>query len=141
MGAWGHATFDNDDAADWVWELEKSPDDGLLERTLAAVAAAGAEEYVEAPDAACAVAAAEVVAAALGGARDRLEAGGPYAEGAVGWVEAHGAGVRLQLRPLALSALRRVRDGSELRELWDDAGADDWLAEVGELERRLEQAA
>jgi hypothetical protein len=141
MGAWGHAPFDNDDAADWVAELEEAPDDGVLERTLAAVASAGADEYVEASDGACAVAAAEVVAAALGGSRDRLVAGGSFAEGAVAWVEAHGARVRPELVSVALAAIRRVRDRSELRELWDDAGADDWLAELAELERRLERAA
>jgi Domain of unknown function (DUF4259) len=141
MGAWGHAPFDNDDAADWVADLERAPDDELLERTLTAVAAAGADEYVEEPDGASAIAAAEVVAAALTGSRDRLEAGGPFAEGAVAWVEARGAGVRPELAGLALTALRRVRDKSELRELWDDAGADDWLAELAALEGRLEQAA
>lgn len=26
MGAWGHGPFDNDDAGDWVWELEESED-------------------------------------------------------------------------------------------------------------------
>ena len=141
MGAWGHAIFDNDDAADWVYELEASAGDELLERTLASVATAGAGEYVEAPDGAAALAAAEVVAASLTSSRDVLVAGGSYAEGALRWVEANGATVRPSLAPLALAALRRVRDSSELRELWDDAGADDWLAELASLERRLEGAA
>jgi len=140
MGAWGHGIFDNDDAADWVYELEESSGDALLERTLTTVADA-ADEDVEAPDAAAALAAAEVVAAALTGSSDTLVAGGPYSEGAVRWVEANGGSARRSLAPLALRALRRVRDSSELRELWEEAGADEWLAEVAGLERRLGAAA
>src|SRR5918996_298232 len=67
MGAWGAGIFDNDDAADWVYELEQAGDDSVLAETLAAVANAGADAYVEAPDAAAALAAAAVVAAALTG--------------------------------------------------------------------------
>ena len=139
MGAWGHRIFDNDDAADWVFELEESEGDGLLERTLESVATADVED-VEGPDAAAALAAGEVVAAALGGSRDGLAAGGSYAEGAVRWVDANGGTVRRSLAPLAVRALRCVRESSELRELWDEAGPDEWLAEIAALERRLEAA-
>ena len=31
MGAWAAGSFDNDDAADWVWELKGSDDIGILE--------------------------------------------------------------------------------------------------------------
>jgi hypothetical protein len=137
MGAWGAGIFDNDDAADWVYELEQAGDDSVLAETLAAVANAGADAYVEAPDAAAALAAAAVVAAALTGSHDVLVAGGPYAEGALRWVEADATRVRSELAPLALSAVRRARDKSELRDLWDEAGADEWLAAVAEVERGL----
>ncbi len=51
-----------------------------------------------------------------------------------------GGSVRAELVPLALAAVRRAREGSELRELWDEAEPDDWLAEVADLERRLRSA-
>jgi hypothetical protein len=30
MGAWGHDSFDNDDAGDWVYELEESSDMSVI---------------------------------------------------------------------------------------------------------------
>jgi hypothetical protein len=140
MGAWGHGIFDNDDAADWVYELEEAADDGVVERTLRAVASQPEDAYVEAPEAAAALAAAEVVAASVTGSHDALVSGGAYSEGALAWVRSHGSAVRPELVPLALAALRRARHSSELRELWDEAGPDEWLAEVGGLERRLQSA-
>jgi hypothetical protein len=140
MGAWGHGSFDNDDAADWVFELEDATDDSVLERTLTAVASAPPDAYVESPEAASALAAAEVVASAATGSREALAAGGSYSEGALAWVERHGSSVRAELVPLALAAVRRARENSELRELWDEAEPDDWLAEVADLERRLQSA-
>ncbi len=137
MGAWGHRPFDNDDAADWVWELESAEDDRVLEATLRVVAHASADAYVESDEAARAVAAAELVAAALDGDRGELIAGGPYAEGALAWTEKNGGRVRGELVPLAL----RARDESEARDLWDEAGADEWLAGLAALERRLESLA
>ena len=141
MGAWGHGLFDNDDAADWVWELEEAQDDRVLEEALQAVASRPPNAYVESSEAACALAAAEVVAAATTGSRDVLVAAGPYAEGAIAWLDAHAGAVRPGLVPLARRALRRARDDSELRELWDEADPGPWLAEVDALERRLQAAA
>jgi hypothetical protein len=34
MGAWGIGNFDNDDASDWVYELEEVEDMSLVEATL-----------------------------------------------------------------------------------------------------------
>ena len=62
-GAWGEGSFDNDDALDWVAECVKSATPAPV---LAAVDAAVRSKYVEAPAGSAAVAAAEVVAAALG---------------------------------------------------------------------------
>ena len=64
MGAWGVGIYDNDDAADWVAELE----DGGLAVVSAALSTIVDGDYVEAPEGARAVAAADVVA--------RLRSGG-----------------------------------------------------------------
>lgn len=74
MGAWGVGSFENDDAGDWVWELEEAGDGSFLVDTLQPVADAAADKYVEVGEAACALAAAEVVAAALGQPGDDLPA-------------------------------------------------------------------
>ena len=82
MGAWGTGSFENDDAMDWVADLEGSDDLAIVVETLSRVADAG-DDYVETPEGAAAVAAAEVVAALLG-------ASGPTVTDEVReWVNAH----------------------------------------------------
>src|SRR6478735_8900442 len=66
MGSWGVLPFENDDALDWVWELEDAEDFSVLELSLEHVASAEPDENVEAADAEEALAAAEVVSALLG---------------------------------------------------------------------------
>ena len=65
MGAWGRGSFDNDDAADWALELEAA--DNLLPLADAFDLPTG---YLEAPDGCIALAAAEVLLALAGKARD-----------------------------------------------------------------------
>ena len=61
MGTWAVDAFGNDDAADWAYGLENVKDLSLVEATLdKAIASAG--EYLEAPEAAEALAAIEVIA-------------------------------------------------------------------------------
>ena len=47
MGAWGHGSFENDGAADWVYELETAEDLAVVISALKRVAEAG-DEYGEA---------------------------------------------------------------------------------------------
>jgi hypothetical protein len=47
VGAWGVGTFENDDAGDWVYQLEEANDLELVRGTL--LAAADPEGYLEAP--------------------------------------------------------------------------------------------
>ena len=61
MGAWAEGSFDNDDASDWVWNLEDAEDVTILEDAFGAVTSA--DEYLESTDCTEAIAAAEVVAA------------------------------------------------------------------------------
>ncbi len=64
MGAWGTGSFDNDDAADLLTEVTGDGDLSLVREVFDNVPTS--TEYVEAPDASQAIAAAEIVAAALG---------------------------------------------------------------------------
>ena len=70
MGAWGSGPFDNDDAADWLAELE--------DRGIEAIAAAfdaipsDVAQYVEIPECSAAVAAAEVLAIMRGNESGRI---------------------------------------------------------------------
>ena len=64
MGAWGSGPFDNDDAMDWVAELESARDVGVVRSALESVT--DADGYIEAPVGSVALASAEVVAALRG---------------------------------------------------------------------------
>src|SRR4051794_37759685 len=125
VGAWGARTFENDDASDWVYELEGADDDAVLRGPLAAAAA----DELDAPEASCPLAAVEVVAAAAGASAHDLP------PEVTAWVGAHA--VSDDLRALARQAVERVAARSELRELWDEAGDPDWFAAVGDLQSRL----
>ena len=61
MGTWGDGPFDDDNASDWVWELQEAHDWTIIETALRGAADAGADDYLEAPDGQIAWAAAAVV--------------------------------------------------------------------------------
>ena len=129
LGAWGTGSFENDDAVDWVAELDTiSPEE--LTRIL--VRAADDPEYLEGPAASVAVAAAEVVAAL----------GGSPAESApakIGeWVGKHPQAGTEESKAVAIRAVERVRRNSELKELWMEAdGLNEWIAGLKGLQGRL----
>lgn len=82
MGAWAVDAFGNDDAGDWSYELEETDDLFLIEEALNKVIETG-DQYLEAPDATIALAAAEVIARLQGNWGERNS----YTEAADGWVE------------------------------------------------------
>jgi hypothetical protein len=129
MGAWGIGNFDNDDAADWVYELEESDGTEVL---VAALEEATAPGYLDAPVCSAALAAAEVVAALL------RNAGKTLPDEVRKWVEANDVEVEHQLLGLARAAVMRIKSDSELRELW--AETDDyaqWVSLQDDLLKRL----
>lgn len=127
MGAWGAGTFDNDDALDWLDDLVDGADDAIRD----ALESTGAEP-LEAPDASSALAAAEVVAAALG--RPAADLPGEVSD----WLQASDARSAAALAPLARQAVERVRANSELKDLWEESDPAKWTAAVDDLRKRLE---
>lgn len=127
MGAWGAKAFQNDSALDWLAELES---DGVaaIHEILSRVASSGDTQYVDADDGSAAIAAAEIVAATRHG-RDRLD------DDARAWLAANASSIEDDDLVLARHAVERVLSGaSELRELWDENGADtDWHVDVRAL--------
>lgn len=65
MGAWGADNFGNDDAGDWIYELEVSKGLSAVLPPLELVVSN--DSYLESPDCCIALAASEVVAAGLTG--------------------------------------------------------------------------
>jgi hypothetical protein len=128
MGAWGSGPFENDDAADWAWELEEASDHGVLRDAFQA--ALDETGYLDVREGANAVAAAAVVATALDGDAKGLS------EEVVAYIGRTG-------RPdadtvdLALRALERVGRDGELAELWDETDDPSWRAGMASLHDRL----
>lgn len=132
MGAWGVRNFENDDALDWVSELEQAKDSSVIQETLQSVAERG-DEYLEAPEACVAIAAAEVVAALNNSISPDLP------DKVTQWVNQHRHGSS-SLTQLALKAVQRIKTNSELKELWDESdSAAEWHEVINNLETRLKQ--
>jgi hypothetical protein len=130
MGAWGFLPFENDEAMDWLDELEA----GGAEVVRSALTNADAD-YVEAPEASVAIAAAEVASTSQGSPSGGLPVN------VLSWVAAHGAELGLEDVELALRAVARVAgEDSELAELWDDADEPEWRESLEDLTERLRSA-
>jgi len=130
MGAGGVGNFDNDDAMDWVSELERAKSSAFIAETLRVVTERG-DEYLDANEASRALAAAEVVAALKHAGSPRLPVEVKQ------WVSRHQVGSP-SLTQLALKAIQRIETSSELSELWDESErADEWYEVLENLEARL----
>lgn len=130
MGAWGHKSFENDDAADWLYDLEKTSDLSLLSQAFASADT----DYLEADEASCILAAAEVLLALRGKGRDIP----PHASA---WAEAHSELDAASLQAAAIDAVQSVLgDASELNALWSETeNLILWRRDVVELLDALEE--
>jgi hypothetical protein len=129
MGAWGHGTFENDDAMDWVAELEESGQTAIIRALKSVIDEAG--DFIEAPECCAALAAAEVVA----GLRGKPSASLP--ETVRAWLHGKPA-PEAALVANAKAATEAVASDSELKDLWEEASEfETWLSTVRELQSRL----
>ena len=121
MGTWGSGSFDNDDASDWLADFCDAPNQQLIKDPLVAVAEMDAGDYLEAPDCSIAIAAAELVAAQKGMPHPKLVAEAADCLAQLGSIDASHVS-------LALTALKRITNNSELKELWDESENPDRVA-------------
>ncbi len=141
MGAWGHKNFENDDAGDWVYDLEMSNDKSVIHQALDGVLTN--EDYLEAPDCCVALAAAEVVLAGRTGDHSRVP------EDVSSWLKRkHGF---IKKKPVtfesedvskSIEAISKIVESSELKELWEES--DDfqpWLELENDLIAKLKEQA
>lgn len=135
MGAWGTDSFANDDAMDWVGDLESSADLRVVRAALDEVL--NADGYLDAGIGCVGLAAAEVVAALNGQGAAYLP------EEVTTWVTARRAQRDPALAERARATVARIADAdhrSELRDLWEEADPEDrdaWRASVEDLRARL----
>ena len=126
MGAWGTSFHENDDAADWLADFGDAPGWSTVDEALAC-----GDDYLEAPECSNALAAAEVVAAGIGKPSPHLDAAiAEWASRAPDEAE--------QRHAKAAEVVTRIRDDSELSELWQEADEyPDWQQAVNETLSRL----
>lgn len=133
MGAYGVASFENEPASDWFFQVEEAVDPGVVIAS-ALDSAVGEADHLGL-DAACeAIAAAELSASCAGHAPERLP--DPVRR----WVDSHPHHPHGTEIDQAILAVQRVRAESELRELWKEEsdGPDArWLRELDDLIARL----
>ena len=136
MGAWGEKAFENDSALDWFNDLETEGVEALR-HLLESVAETDEADYLDIDDGAASIAAAEIVAAARGRGRDRVT------KPVIAWLDANAGELVEEDIVLAAGAVERVvAENSELRELWEEGGADSaWHADVRTLLSRLGSTA
>lgn len=139
MGTWAVDAFGNDYAQDWAEDLAQTSNLEAVENTLD-VALEHPGEVLEAPFAAEALVAVEVLARLQGKGGERGEDSAAVDE----WVDARKAKgkpikPRADLADKAARALERILSPqSELRALWEDSEYyADWRAAVEELRARL----
>ncbi len=134
MGCWGVGNFQNDDALDWLGDLQDGLGFGAVERVLNARLNVA---YIEAPDASESLAASEVVAALLG------RPSGDLPVDVARWVSENRGQDASTYRETALHNVRAILSGnSELRDRWKENEADYpfWKATQESLIARLEAA-
>jgi hypothetical protein len=132
MGAWDTGPLENDSAGDFVSAVADGGGMAAIEDAFDHVLEAG-EEYLEAPTAEEAVAAAAIIA--------RLTDGVPLAGETEleAWIAQEKPAVSMALIAKARAALRRVMtEPSELMELWAEGdGFADFESGIADLLRRL----
>ncbi len=122
MGTWDCGPFDNDTAADWCGDLDDAnPGDRPTLIRAALARATDEDDYLDSDFACQAIAAAAILAAQLPGGQP---IGSAYAPEFLR--EGGSLDVPEDLAALAVRAIDRIMaDGSEWRDLWQDAAGRD----------------
>ena len=137
MGTWGAGSFDNDSVLDWLADVIEDGEPDVVRKALAAAADADADGYLDADEAQPALAAAEIVAAAIGRGDDRIA----DEDELLAWLSPRREAFGAADVALARRAVEHVLAKSELQELWEENGPDTkWRPVVTELLRRLQPA-
>ena len=127
----GVASFENDTAADWFLLVEEAVDPGAVMASALDDALSDAD-YLEVGMSCEAIAAADLCACCAGYPPERLP------DNIHAWIQANPHGPHADEVQLAVQAVTRVREESELRDHWAASGDDSqWLADVDDLLSRL----
>lgn len=135
MSAWGEGVFENDAAGGWLDQLIASGKSSTIEKALT-FAIKAKREGLESDEAASALAAAEVIAAARGHRHADLP------DEVKEWLATSGYAPAEATVALCVKAVERARDESELAELWAEGEEiDAWKRGTNDLLYRLAKPA
>ncbi|UJJ30514.1 DUF4259 domain-containing protein [Halopseudomonas maritima] len=134
MGAWSHNPFGNDTACDWAYGLDERRDFSLITEAIQAVLDNGSD-YLDSDLASEAVAAAEILAKALG----RSTQTDSNSEEVDAWIKSITAKPSQDLLSKTNGALVRfMGPDSELRELWEESeDFGSWESSIKALQSAL----
>lgn len=133
MGAWDSGSFDNDEAMDWVYELEEANDFDILADSFEAVIDQR-DDSPDETDCTIAICAAEVVAGLMNNPADDLPAE------VVAWIEDQPSPPE-SLRKMARTSLKVILKDSGLKELWEETDIyPQWEESVRDLLTRLQES-
>lgn len=136
MGAWGYGVFENDEVRDWKADLVDSEGIDFLQESITQVLE---EDCIEVDVASIALGAIEVLAALNGRPSDELQAAFEHSEDLENWIKAH-SGKGSHMKDIAKQAIKRIMEGSELKELWEETGEyQQWESTIKDLENRIEK--
>lgn len=140
MGAWSEDNFGNDDAGDWIWDLEKSKG---LNTLLAPIQSVLAEDnYLESPICCEALAASEIIAASVSGDHSIIpEEAKNWLSKKQGLIFGRKPKIEVAHAKQALKAVKKITANSELQELWEEDGENkEWREVQNLLIAKLENA-
>lgn len=135
MGAWGSGVYDNDEAVEFAADVVHGGGLERIDEALERVIATG-DDYLEAPEASEAVAAADVVTRLRG---RNIPEGTGVAELDLWLEEVDFFAGEAQVEKARAAMARVLRKPSELMELWSETGELDagWARGVELIVRRL----
>jgi len=132
MGAWNSSAFGNDTAADWLGDLQEAKGEAIFTSVFELVLNATTE--FDAPLCEKAIAAAAVVEAT------RRQPVGKLPPETKQWISERGFVPSNTLVERAIAAVRKIREGSELRDLWAESSSPTkWLKQIDLLLAALRQ--
>ncbi len=128
MGSFDTGNFGNDAALDFIDDLIETGNLDVLHEAFEFVLDLTEDDFLETHECQETLAAAEVIALALGNPCENLP------EELAEWMEGTTLKSKEILRQKAIGACRRVREQSELRDLWEETEEfDAWLAVLDDL--------
>src|SRR4051812_6607626 len=133
MGTWGYKTFENDGAADWLYDLEEAEDTKFLLTPIKAILRTKGKADLD--DCLESLAAAEVMAGS------RYEPSKDVPRIARSWIKKIAFVAKDADLKLAIRAVEKLCQDSQLKDAWQEEGKlAPWLKEVKQLSKRLAAA-